>query len=135
MDKILGLLGAFVPDPDPSESALMRWRKSIAGGLVLIYMMLGAHILLAKGLVPFVDSGFAHANEMRAVQQDVLEMRIEQLEAQLLSARREQCQAIRSANAAAKAFAVQRIIDLQARWRSIGRTNVNHSLPGCEELL
>lgn len=98
-------------------------------------LALAVHILMSCG---YIGPGFAQAKDLQDLKQSIearqftIERRL--LEQSLLDTRAKQCASIASGNLDAKAFAAQRMSDLQSDWRMLVGVSTNFPLPTCEEL-
>lgn len=104
----------------PPEHRTTVWR-------VLITLIIAGHVAWACGWVPGV-SGFAMADEVSDVKEDVKTIQIDLVDAQIFEQRLRQCQSTDQA----RQVHAQRLQRLLRRYQEL--TGRNYQLPSCSDL-
>jgi hypothetical protein len=115
----------LIPPRDDKPENIRRWRIAIGASVAVTYV----HILLACGLVQWLGfSGFAYANDVKAIKAEKSEQRREALEQNIFDARLRQCTATTEES---RQFYARKVQELLGK---INRTDGQFRLPLCEEV-
>ena len=114
----------------PGIPVIARWRLLMVTSVGMLFL----HAGWASGLMSQlgIGSGFAVADDLKEIGQQVGDIKLQLLEQDIFNARLHQCAAIKENNREAKQYWTQKLIELlQAYVKAIG---VQYQLPSCEEL-
>lgn len=90
---VAGAKNLVPPKEGATDRHVRRWRLWIAGATFLNALGLSAHIALACGFAAPFYYGFAQADQVQRIQEDLAKRRITELMAQMLDAKQKQCAA------------------------------------------
>lgn len=134
MSELLEILKDILMSLVPEGGADWHWKISVStvlGGLVVGTI---SHVAIACGFLQWAGlSGFALASDVAVSQHQLLEIRITQLDNDILETRMKQCKAIAAKNLDAMSFAEQRLDTEFSAWNRL-TNNRPYRLPECGEL-
>lgn len=124
---------ALVPPHDAEGEKIFRWRLAVAMILGGSIVTTGIHIAWACGLLAGIGlNGFALADDVLAMREDVKAIQIGQARTEILQTRTYQCQAIKSQNQQALTIITRVLQDALERYQ--GLTKGRYELPDCNTL-
>jgi hypothetical protein len=113
----------------PGVPVVAQWRLATFAGVFVLFMFaawaLGAFRAWGFG------EGFAHAENVRLIGDQISTVQFDLLESALFEVRSKQCHAIEQRNQEKKIYA-EKLRDLQKRYRAI--THSEWRIPDCDEL-
>lgn len=114
----------------PGIPAIARWRLAMAACMGMLFL----HAGWASGLMTRlgIGSGFAVADDLKEIGDQVGDIKLQLLEQDIFNARLHQCTAVKESNREARQYWTQRLAELLQDY--IKRTGVQYQLPTCEEL-
>lgn len=90
---VAGAKNLVPPKEGATDQHVRRWRLWIAGATFLNALGLSVHIALACGFAAPFYPGFAQADQVQRMQEDLTKRRITELMTQMLDAKQKQCTA------------------------------------------
>ena len=132
MEALKWLLSLLWP-PTHEDPHLNRWQKHMASSMIITASaILGLALAATGSLETYGVSGFASANEIAQVQQATNDIQARLIERDIYDAKREQCQAMREDDVAAKPATLRRLEQLREDYRRV--TGRDYRGIGCDEI-
>lgn len=138
MIKDLGFVLSWLLPPPPENDhehtvKEYNWQVSVTVGLIVTAFGVAFHVAWACGLLISLGlPGFARADQLRQNENELTEVRVAILDAQIYQTRKDQCMAIQLNNPAARAYMTERLQERLALYQA--KTGRTYRLPACDEL-